>query len=86
MVTLSISLPEPMQVFIEGRMEEGGFSSVSEYFFELVRLDQARKDQRKLEAVLLERQQGEDWEEMASSDWNALRGELRSRLALEGKG
>jgi antitoxin ParD1/3/4 len=84
MVTLNISLPEPMQVFIEARMAESGFNSVSEYFFELVRLDQVRKDQKKLEGVLSARQQGYDWEEMMPSDWDALRGELKSRLAMGG--
>lgn len=37
---ISISVPEPMQLFIKRRIDNGEYDSVSEYFRELVRLDQ----------------------------------------------
>ena len=85
MTTLNISLPDTMKAFIDNRIAEAGYSTVSEYFRELVRLDQERREQKKLEAVLLERLQGDDWEEMSQSDWDFLRQELKTRLAAEGK-
>ncbi len=85
MTTLNISLPDNMKAFIDACIAEGGYNTASEYFRELVRLDQEHREQKKLEAVLLERMQGDDWEEMSQSDWASLRQELGTRLATEGK-
>lgn len=86
MTTLNISLPDNLKVFIESRLAEGGYSTVSDYFHELVRQDQARKEQKRLEAVLLERLQGDDWEELSSADWTTLQQELKERLANAERG
>ena len=43
-----------MTEFIEGQISEGGYNSASEYFRELVRDDQKRKAQEKLEQLLIE--------------------------------
>lgn len=83
MTTLNISLPDNLKVFIDSRLAEGGYSTVSDYFYELVRQDQARKEQKRLEGVLLERLQGDDWEEVSPADWAGLRQELKERLANE---
>ncbi len=85
MTTMNISLPDSLKVFIDRRLAEEGFNTISDYFQELVRQDQARKEQKQLEAVLLERQQGDDWEELTPTDWNLLRQELQDRLAAERK-
>ena len=85
MTTINISLPDTMKAFIDDRIAEDGYSTASEYFLELVRQDQQRKEQKKLEAVLLERLQGDDWQEMSQPDWDSLRQELRARLAISGK-
>ncbi len=37
---LSISVPSSLEHFARGRVREGGYSSLSEYFRELIRLDQ----------------------------------------------
>lgn len=84
MTTINISLPDTMKAFIDNRIAEDGYSTASEYFHELVRQDQQRKEQKRLEAVLLERLQGDDWQEMSQADWDSLRQELRARLATEG--
>lgn len=54
MATMNISLPDQMKEFVEGQISEGGYNSASEYFRELVRDDQKRKAQEKLEQLLLE--------------------------------
>ncbi len=86
MTTLNISLPDNLKIFIDSRLAEGGYSTVSDYFHELVEQDQARKEQKRLEAVLVERLQGEDWEELSPADWVNLRQELKERLAIAERG
>jgi antitoxin ParD1/3/4 len=54
MATMNISLPDPMREFVEQCVTEGGYSTVSEYFRELVRADQKRKAEERLEQLLLE--------------------------------
>ena len=39
----TISLPDPMSAYIESRIKEGQFGNVSEYFRDLVRKDQERR-------------------------------------------
>ncbi len=54
METISIFLPEPLKAFVEARVTEGSYSSPSEYIGELIRADQKRKAEEKLETLLLE--------------------------------
>ncbi len=54
MAAINISLPDSMKDFVEERIAEGGYSTPSDYFCDLVREDQKRKAQEKLEALLLE--------------------------------
>ena len=54
MATMNISLPDPLRAFIEERVAEGGYGTVSEYFRELIRADQKRRAEERLEQLLLE--------------------------------
>jgi antitoxin ParD1/3/4 len=54
MATMNISLPEVMREWIEQRIAEGGYGTASEYFRELIRVDQKRRAEEQLEALLLE--------------------------------
>jgi len=54
MTSLNISLPQPLKNFVEERVKEGGYSTPSEYVRELLREDQKRRAEEKLEALLLE--------------------------------
>jgi antitoxin ParD1/3/4 len=51
---MNISLPDPLKEFVEHQIAEGRYSSVSEYVRELIREDEKRKAQERLEALLLE--------------------------------
>jgi len=51
---MNISLPEAMREYVETQVTERTYSSTSEYFRALVREDQKRKAQERLEALLLE--------------------------------
>jgi antitoxin ParD1/3/4 len=54
METMNIALPESMKHFVQERVTEGGYSSVSEYIRELIRADQKRKAQERIDTLLLE--------------------------------
>ncbi|MEH2184226.1 type II toxin-antitoxin system ParD family antitoxin [Nostoc sp.] len=54
MKSISISLPDAMRIYIEEKVATGSYSSVSEYFRELVRQDQKGQATEHLEAMLLE--------------------------------
>lgn len=54
MATMNISLPDHMKIFIEQELDKGGYMTASEYFRHLVREEQRRRAQEKLEALLLE--------------------------------
>lgn len=54
MAIVNISLPDQMKTYIDERLDEGRFSSTSEYFRDLVREDQKRQAQEQLEKLLLE--------------------------------
>ena len=43
MISLNISLPDSLKAFAEEQAAVGGYTSVSEYFRELLRADQKRK-------------------------------------------
>lgn len=51
MDTMNIALPESMKHFVQERVAAGGYSSVSEYVRELIRADQKRKVEDRMEAL-----------------------------------
>jgi antitoxin ParD1/3/4 len=54
METMNIALPESMKHFVQARVTEGGYSSTSEYVRELIRADQKRKAEERIDALLLQ--------------------------------
>ena len=40
---INISLPERLEQYVKGRVEKGEFGTVSEYFRDLIRMDQKRE-------------------------------------------
>jgi antitoxin ParD1/3/4 len=77
--TLNVSLPESMREWIQARVAAGGFSSASEYVRSLVRDDQKRAAEERLEALLLEGLESES-REMTQDDWRDIRNALRERV------
>ncbi len=74
MQSMNISLPDPLKQFVDAQIAQGRYSSVSEYMRELIRADEKRKAEDRLEALLLEGLQGEE-AEFARTDWQAIRQE-----------
>ena len=81
MATMNISLPNSMKTFVEAEVMEGGYSTTSEYFRALVREAQKRKEEARLEALLLEGLHSGDSTPMTEEDWEDIRRELRERAA-----
>jgi len=84
MDTMNISLPKPLKKFVDGQIASGRYSSVSEYVRELIRDDEQRKANKRLETLLLEGLQGEETE-LTREDWSAIRREAQVRLAANKK-
>ncbi len=55
--TMNISLPDSMRAFIDEQLEGEGYGTASEYVRELIRADRKRREEAKLEKLLLERLQ-----------------------------
>ena len=81
MATMNISIPDPLKEFIEERVTEKGYTTTSEYFRDLVREDQKKKAQEKLEALLLEGLESGSGEEVTPEYWQKVRADLLERLA-----
>ena len=55
MATMNISLPDKLKSYVDSRVERDGYGTASEYFRELIRQDQQRKEQEQLERAQLEK-------------------------------
>lgn len=80
MATLNISLPDSMRDFVMTRLDEGGFSTASEYVRDLIREDQKRADQQRLEQLLLEGLDSGPFIEFTDEWWEQKKAEMLSRL------
>ncbi len=73
MQTMNISLPDQLKDFVDHQVGSGRYSSVSEYVRDLIRDDEKRKAQDKLEALLVEGIQSGEPTEMTREDWADIR-------------
>jgi antitoxin ParD1/3/4 len=80
MQTMNISLPDPLKDFIEHQIAEGRYSSVSEYIRELIRDDEKRKAEERLEALLLEGLESGEESELTKQDFEDIRKEALAQL------
>jgi antitoxin ParD1/3/4 len=84
MQSMNISLPEPLKLFVDGQIASGRYSSASEYIRGLIREDEKRQAEERLETLLLDGLQGEE-AELTREDWSAIRKEARARVAARKK-
>ncbi|MDZ7991539.1 MAG: type II toxin-antitoxin system ParD family antitoxin [Nostoc sp. EfeVER01] len=80
MKSINISLPDTMRTYIEEQVAQGGYSSVSEYFRELVRQDQKQRAKERLETMLLEGLNSGNATELTIQDWEDIRQTIRERM------
>ena len=79
MQSMNISLPDPLKAFVDGQVAEGRYSSVSEYVRELIRADEKRKAEQRLEALLLEGLRGEETP-LSPDAWRDIRSAAAAQL------
>jgi antitoxin ParD1/3/4 len=75
MQTMNISLPDQLKEFVDDQVGSGRYSSVSEYVRDLIRDDEKRKAQEKLEALLMEGIQSGKPTGLGREDWAEIRRE-----------
>ncbi|HEV2500758.1 MAG TPA: type II toxin-antitoxin system ParD family antitoxin [Terriglobia bacterium] len=75
MTTVTISVPESLKTFIEKQIAAKGYGNVSEYFRTLLREAQAKEEDARLEALLIEG--------LTSGDDISLSGEFWSELKTD---
>ncbi len=80
MATMNISLPDSLREFVENRVSEDGYSTSSEYFRDLVREDQKRKTEEKVEALLLEGLNSGTATPLTKKDWEEIRARGLKRI------
>lgn len=84
MQSMNISLPDPLKKFVDGQIAEGRYSSVSEYVRELIRADEKRKAEDRLEALLLEGLNSPETE-LQPQDWTDIRKQALAKLEARKK-
>lgn len=81
MASLNISLPQSLKDYVEGQVQAAGYSTPSEYVRELLRQDQQRRAEQRLEALLLEGLNSGDPIEITPEYWENKRRQLVERHA-----
>jgi antitoxin ParD1/3/4 len=79
LTSLNISLPLSLKEYVETQVQESGFSTPSEYIRNLVRDDQKRRAEAKLEALLLEGLNSGEPIEITPEYWEKKRAQLIER-------
>lgn len=78
MTSMNVSLPESLRKFAEERAARG-YSSVSEYFRDLLRGDQKRATEERLEELLLEGLDSGEPLEVTPEFWSNLSSRVKER-------
>jgi antitoxin ParD1/3/4 len=81
MASLNISLPQSLKDYVEEQIKASGYSTPSEYVRELLREDQKRRAQEKLETLLLEGLNSGDPIDISPQYWENKRKQLLQRHA-----
>lgn len=79
MESMNISLPDQLKQFVDSQISTERYSSASEYVRELIRNDEKRKAEEKLETMLLEGLSGTETE-LTPADWMAIRKEALAKV------
>jgi antitoxin ParD1/3/4 len=79
MASLNISLPQSLKDYVEGQVKASGYSTPSEYVRELLREDQKRRAEQKLEELLLEGLNSGNPIEITPEYWENKRRQLVAR-------
>ncbi len=79
MASLNISLPQSLKDYVEDQVSACGYSTPSEYLRDLVRQDQKRSSEDRLEALLLEGLNSGNPIDITPEYWEQKRRQLMDR-------
>jgi antitoxin ParD1/3/4 len=85
MPTINISLPDPLKTFVEEQVDASGYSTVSEYLRALIREDQKRRAQERLETLLLEGLESGKASSLTKKDMGKVRRAVKARVVKRKK-
>ena len=77
---MNISLPEPLREWVEAQIKRGRYGNASEYLRELIRRDQERQAQERLEQLLLDGIRSGSASPLTKKDWAEVRADVTRRL------
>ena len=79
--SMNVSLPETLKDYVQERVAEGTFSNPSDYVRALIREDMKRREEEKLDALLMEGINSGPAELMTAKDWADIRANLEEHIA-----
>ena len=79
MHSLNISLPEPVEEFVDGQIAAGRYGSAGEYMCKLIRADEKYKAEERVETLPLEGLQGAETE-LTPAGWGEIRQEAIAQM------
>ncbi len=77
--TMNVSLPRTQKEFVDKQVQQGSFSTLSDYIRDLIRREQRAVAREELERKLLEGLHSGRAKEMTKADWKELRDGLLHR-------
>jgi antitoxin ParD1/3/4 len=86
MTSVNISLPTNQRQYVERKVSRGGYSTVSEYFRELVRQDEQREAEARLDSLLRQAMESGEPTPTTRKDWDDIRKEVKQRVEGRKKG
>jgi antitoxin ParD1/3/4 len=78
--TMNVSLPRTQKEFVDQQVQQGSFSTVSDYIRDLIRREQRALAREDLQRKLLDGLNSGAATEMTKKDWKELRDGLAKRL------
>lgn len=79
METMNIALPGSMKAYVQERVAEGEFRSVSEYVRDLIRADQRRRHEERIDQLLLDGLGSGEPVEVDEAYWESKKRALAAR-------
>lgn len=83
--TINISIPESLRAEVEKVIETDGYGNTSEFFRDLVRDYLKRKQEKRLEAMLLEAIDDNDFTPLTHADFEEIKARGLARLQSRNK-
>ncbi len=82
--TINISLPDTLKIEVEKAMESDGYGNTSEFFRDLARDYLKKRQEQKLEVLLLEAVESNDFTPLTKADFEAIKQRGLQRLKEKG--